>query len=64
MRPPNMRKRLALGLCAALFLPLGGCSALGSLLSGVGQLVGTVLQLALALAGPALAYYLYKRNKD
>lgn len=60
----RMRRKLVILAAAAAFLPLGGCSVLGSVVGGLGQLVGVALQLALAFAGPALAYYLYKRNKD
>ena len=61
--PPRMVKRLcAVLLAGMMLLPLGGCSGLGSLIGGISQLVGVAAQLAMTLAGPALAYYLYNRS--
>ena len=62
--PPRMMKRLCVILLAGMvILPLGGCGGLGSLIGGLSQLIGMAFQLAMTLAGPALAYYLYNRKE-
>lgn len=53
--------RSALGAAA---LSLSGCSAAGGIVQGVGGLIEGLLSLAVSLLPFALAYYLYRRNRD
>ena len=59
-----MKRVCAVLLAGMVILPLGGCSGVGSLIGGLSQLVGMAAQLAMTLAGPALAYYLYNRDRN